>query len=364
MRAEAEINFECSGCGQPLSVDGRGAGQTTSCPSCQQSLTIPKDDVVGRIAAITNLVGDGWNEVVEPSTGRGSETSGAEISTIREQLIDAVRTRARLERDLAAVRVEMESLQVQLRRSWDERDQLISKVEQLQSSRVELENEHAELLSECGALRESIIEKDAEITTHAESIRELQEKQQATEVDRVALADELIPLRAEVAQLRDRASLVQSLERENAALGKDIASSREAKEFHALRLRAETAEGASKEQQVELEKLRAEMARLSKSDEALRVELAAINERFAAEERKVQALADGKVQRDNEVLRAVLGRQKSELENCYRELKRFRRAQLGIRLVYALFALGLLGVAAFAVQVLPEVTEFIDSLVE
>ncbi len=360
MHAEAEINFDCSGCGQHLCADAAAAGQATTCPACHATVTVPQEDVLGRIAAITNLAG-GWSEP-EYESPRAAEAQESEGAALREQLIDAMRVRSRMERELAAARVENEALQAQLRRAWEERDQQTASAERAKSERHELDKERADLLSERDELRQRISSQQEDLGAREQAVHHLQEKLKAAEAERVTLSQELIPLRKEAEQLRSRASLVEPLEKEVASLRKDIASSRDANEFHTIRLRAEMAEKTQKEQLCELENLRAEKDRLEKSAEELRKELAESNERCAAEARKLEELADGKVQRDNAVLRAVLGRQKAELENCYRDLKRYRRAQLGVRLAYALFALGLLGVAAFALQMLPGVADFLKNL--
>ena len=211
-------------------------------------------------------------------------------------------------------------------------------------------------------LRRSAALQQTEIASQMQSAVELQDRLTARDAEYASLRQDLISLQEDAERLRQRASLVEPLETELGSLRKDIASSNDAQEYNKLRLRAEAAEAAQTLQFRELESVRAEMAQLSKAGAELRQQLAASNERCAAEERKVEALTDKKVEKDNEVLRAVLGRQKTELENCYRDLKRFRRAQLGLRLVYALFALGLVGVIAFALYVLPGLADFLKTL--
>lgn len=345
MHAEAEITFDCSKCGQHLSVDASGAGHTVNCPVCQEPLTVPVEDVLTRIAALTYAAPGFEPPGIRPQE-HAYDATDSEASALREQLVETVRLRCRMERDLMAARTEMESVQAQLRRATEENNRLASRQEELESKRREVEKALSELRLQHEKLTSDAVIKDTALAERAETLRETQWALEKSEKRNLGLNQEVTHLREEAIQLRERTALMESLESELAVLRRDFAASADAQECNRLRARAEAADEKRRLQTRELEDLRVETA-------ALRKELQESHERCMAAEQRADQLSVAKVQSDNEVLRALLARQNTELENCYRELKRFRRSELGLRLVYALFALGLLGIAAFAVQVLP-----------
>src|SRR4029079_2819959 len=57
--------------------------------------------------------------------------------------------------------------------------------------------------------------------------------------------------------------------------------------------------------------------------------------------RRAEAASEARLRQDNEVLRGIIARQNSELEQKHAQLVRLKRARLGVRLAYASFALGL-----------------------
>src|SRR5476649_2670241 len=44
-----DINFTCTHCNQTLVVDSTGAGETVSCPTCQQMISVPVDYIAKEI---------------------------------------------------------------------------------------------------------------------------------------------------------------------------------------------------------------------------------------------------------------------------------------------------------------------------
>jgi chromosome segregation ATPase len=69
--------------------------------------------------------------------------------------------------------------------------------------------------------------------------------------------------------------------------------------------------------------------------------------------RRAEAASEARLRQDNEVLRGIIARQNTELEQKHAQLVRLKRARLGVRLAYASFALGLVLVAAWAIKTVP-----------
>jgi hypothetical protein len=60
------------------------------------------------------------------------------------------------------------------------------------------------------------------------------------------------------------------------------------------------------------------------------------------------------VQKDNDVLRGIVDRQNAELQARHIELVRFKRARMGLRMVYVGFGIGLVTLAIVTLKVLPQ----------
>ena len=79
-----------------------------------------------------------------------------------------------------------------------------------------------------------------------------------------------------------------------------------------------------------------------------------IRDRLDTARRTVSAASDVKLQNDNEVLRGIIARQNSELEQRRTQLVRLKRDRLGVQFAYAAFALALVGIAIWAVKMIPK----------
>jgi chromosome segregation ATPase len=69
--------------------------------------------------------------------------------------------------------------------------------------------------------------------------------------------------------------------------------------------------------------------------------------------RRAEAASEARLRQDNEVLRGIIARQNSELEQKHTQLVRLKRARFGVRLAYASFALALVLVLAWAIKTVP-----------
>ena len=69
-------------------------------------------------------------------------------------------------------------------------------------------------------------------------------------------------------------------------------------------------------------------------------------------ERRADAASEHELVKGNEVLRGIIERQNETLRLHHIDLRRFRRSRYAARVLYLLFAIGLIAVAFFAVAVL------------
>ena len=88
--------------------------------------------------------------------------------------------------------------------------------------------------------------------------------------------------------------------------------------------------------------------------DSLRAELTEARGRSADAEHRAEAASESALKHDNEVLRGIIERQNSVGEERYAELRKLRRARLALRILYALGFLAVVGLAALAIDYLPD----------
>lgn len=195
-------------------------------------------------------------------------------------------------------------------------------------------------------------------------------------VREAALQDERRRRRRAEAQVSEtRAALSEALEQLAEAGGqieslnaRQAAAAGEKQRLRRL-LREDTAEGERQAIRGKLAAAEAECGRLTEALRRVEGELAAERcggQRLAAVVRELgrrvnEAVVfepwrgDRDLAREVEVLRGIAARQSGQIRLQHRELVRLRRARLALRIVYGIFALGLVGLGYVALQLLPGV---------
>ncbi|MCE9609747.1 MAG: hypothetical protein K8R23_06015 [Chthoniobacter sp.] len=125
------------------------------------------------------------------------------------------------------------------------------------------------------------------------------------------------------------------------------------RELLALRDRFETLDAEHRKTAAALARAEAEMQTLAAAEQQLRADLARVNVSAVEAERRAEAGSESTLQRDNGVLRGIIDRQKTELEERLLELRKLQRARLTLRIIYGLVALGLVIVVALTFIFLP-----------
>ena len=183
-------------------------------------------------------------------------------------------------------------------------------------------------------------------TNAAVVLRELREKLAETECARGVAEEKLTAeqsARAAAETQRNlRAGQCLLLQEEIARLRNDLAEGHAGRELLALRDRFEVLESKHQKATAALENLESAHATLTAAERQLRTEARAARACAAAAENRAEASTDSALARDIAVLRGIIERQKAELEERFVELRRFQRARLVLRIVYAVFALAFL----------------------
>ena len=365
----AEITFECSQCGQRISVDSSGAGLSAECPTCQHPLVIP---------TFSSLHDRSYGEAAAHADRRTAfadgtvESSATELQDLRDELAEARqrgdaagrahthadKENAQLQQQLGEARAVISQLGVKLaaveenRTEWEQafahtaeqahayETQLTARETDFTAALAAARAETGTLAGELAALRTELEDTHAAFratTAAAEEKRaEMQRALESAEAEHLVLIDRLAGLRVEAETLRS-----------------DLAQIHTGRELLALRDRFNTLETEHRSSTAALARSTAEVEAATASAEKLRADLTEARERGADAERRADAASESALKRDNEVLRGIIERQNTVGEERYAELRRLRRQRLTLRLLYAGIALGVIGCVALAIDYLP-----------
>lgn len=427
MADSAEIKFECSQCGQSLSVDPSGAGMTTSCPTCESPVIVPQprsldDRHYGASAPVAHSrptfqpdATDELGEEVADLRRRNQElelgltASGNESARLQQQIKELVAENERQTASAVAAQAEALSLRVdrqqigsefaagqqqaeraeaQLRAAREKISQIEAELAAGEENRAQWAEAYAQMTARGEALEAQLASRESELAqTHAElavgaqalaaacaqmagdeaaaailrrqldtaeagladavstraalaatqqNLAAAQRTLEKSEADRQSLASRCAGLRADADMLRHDLSEIHD--------GRELLGLRD--RFKALTTDHERATGTLARTEIEAKTLAA-------SEQQLRAELAETRTRAERAERRAEAAAESALSKDNEVLRGIIARQNAVQEERYAELLRLRRARLGLRILYAIVGLALIGLAAFAIEYLP-----------
>lgn len=398
--ASHDIKFDCCHCGQRIVVERAGAGRQAPCPVCENVVTVPH-----------HFGGEPRSEVERHRRRRGAPAEPAghpgKEESARQEIARLHASWKRAADECERMTASATHAQAEIKSFHSDRQQLKADLSQARHRTAAAGTQVAELTArlarvdeENAGLREQLdfagvsLERLAAMETqlgvrerelarrHAENVEVLQALA-ATQAELAALSAQTARLRAEfeTAQqlLNDAAQLEQQFAAEAAGLRAQVASA--GAENHALleardqwqaqagALRRDLTVSDSGRELLELrgraQELIDEKTRLA---EALATATGEARARLAAhrtlqeellETRRLRAEAEGRATqnseaqllKDNDVLRGIVARQNTTLGVHYVEVRRLRRARIALRILYLSFALGLLGLVAFALAV-------------
>ena len=348
----AEIKFECGHCGQRIAVDSDAAGLGIECPTCQNPVTIPRSGIASepRIAEGERLSGI----QAECERLRANATHAqAEIRSFQNERLSLRNEVAVLKQRAHAAEAQLAEVEL-LRQRLEATETQLSSMEQ---ERVDSQTATSLVTSERdSALQdlESVRSELAAAMAASERIRDEAKEAEArfTEAEtqvgdtRAALASaraELVGLQARFATASGEAESLRGLmdrdeaTRELLSMRTKLAGAEE--ELH---MRRQTAT------QLEIDLLKAEADR-----DRLDAERGALHRQMADVMKRAEDLSRDRLNVDNAKLRELLDRQNEELKLRFKELTRFRRAKLTLKIIWALAILGAIGLGFLFVKILP-----------
>lgn len=426
---ETDIHFECSQCGQPISVDRSGAGRAANCPNCSRPLMVPHvSSHTGGLRESTRLIGAGLeqaslveeeptiengyfateeqqNDLAPEEIGAGSENELAaarqKIARLQQHLRKALEDCERLTASATHFQAEKKSVQnesLQLRQRiavWEAQvsdgrakiTELASALatagsehaflkQEYESQRAQHQDYQAKMESHVAAYEDALNQANARIEEHAqtmsaageeihrmhrereayvqeleaahrqidegtrvqqllltteESLREEKECAVETETRCVGLQASVDALRLEVEDLKRNLDMTTA--------GRELLELRT--RFEALDAEHKTASAALVEKETNIKVLNATLGQM-------KAELKKTRDLQEDAERRADAAAESKVQKDNELLRGIVDRQNVVLGENSRELRQLRRGRFGMRTAYVLASIALMALVAFA----------------
>ena len=301
----AEIKFVCSHCGQRIAVGSDSAGRSVDCPTCQNAVTIP----------------DGAMQL-EPRRKDGG---------LREKL--------------AAAQSECERLRAEAKHA--------------QAESKSFHNERLALRNEAVNLKQRATAAEAALASNA---RELSESRAALEQTQIvaaiveARAIELETKRAGIAEqlaaaeARHAASLGEMASLRG-LLDKDAAS----RQLIATKSNLAAAEEELRTGRQTVAQLEADLLTSETERKRLDEDRSAMQRRVAEALKQAEDSSKDCLNADNEKLRELLERQNEELKTRFRELTKFRRAKLALKIIWSLAALGIIGLGFLFAHILPAI---------
>ena len=361
----ADITFECSNCGQRIAVEANAAGLEVDCPSCQTTLTIPTDGTRERGTDPGSLREQLAAAQSECERLRANATHAqAEIKSfqnerlsLRADIVSLKQRSATLEKQLADLELESE---VQRQRLAATATQLEANDAALagfraaeasvRSARNELEHALAAANSEGAAGQAELKKKSKALAAAKAALKEAEANTANWQTRCESSNGELAEMKQQFASMREEVESLRGLLGASET-GRELAAARE-------ELAAHKNDSQRWQQRVDL--LEADLRGVAAQSQRFLEEAEALRHRLQDALQEAEAASDEKTREDNAVLRAIISRQNVELEIQHHDLIRLKRARFALRLVYALFLVGLLGLVWFAVQFVPQLRSLFE----
>lgn len=281
----------------------------------------------------------------------------AELNKLEAALASREEELARLRPELAALTQEraellprLEATETEALEALETLDARNAELEQLRANLTETQAARTTALRDAHSLETRLAEVDAELTTARATIAQAEARLQST-------ADELASTQKRLADVDETAKsltiCVRELEKERDALQKSLSENSTGKDLvearEHLRVTAQERDSLS----TRVQQLSGELEASGSERKQLSDQLKTLLRELDEARRRAEAASSARLRQDNEVLRGIIARQNSELEQRHAQVVRLKRARLALRLAYAAFGMGLLAVAVWALRTVP-----------
>ncbi|MEO8353071.1 MAG: hypothetical protein ABI680_15175, partial [Chthoniobacteraceae bacterium] len=253
---------------------------------------------------------------------------------------------ATLSEHLTRGQEEIEALRLALRAREIEDSETQGRLHDVQAERMAAFRDIETLRQSMGSLEMQLDEAKVDRAQFVETGAKLRQ----AESDLAVAKDRFSTAERQIADLEARA---QELEEEAGTLRRNLKKGQAGKELLEL-------QGRHAEVKAERDSLAGQVRQMTtdlEARETLRgaavMEAKEMRLQLEAALKQLESQSESRLRADNDVLRGIVTRQNSELEQRHLKLVRLKRAQIALRLVYALFGLGFILLGIFAVKLIP-----------
>lgn len=346
----AEIKFECAHCGQKLTVGSEAAGLHVECPTCQHPVTIPRNEEIPE----PRRTDGGLREKIAAlqseceRLGANATHAQAEIKSFHNERL-ALRSEATALKQRAITAEEKLGEMEILRQRLDATETQLAALErdltENQSALASATREQTATLGELEGVR-------SELAAAAAVSEREQSEAFATRAQLAEAHATLAASQTELNAVQTRLTAVNGdLDSLRALLSRDDAS----RELLSTRTELASAEEELSIRRQQAAQLETDLISAESERERLETERIALHQRVAEALKQADALSRDTLNADNAKLRELLERQSDELKVRFRELARFRRAKLTLKIVWGMAALAAAVLGFFFIKILPTI---------
>lgn len=350
-----EIKFECGHCGQRIAVDSDAAGLGIECPTCQNPVTIPRSG----IAPEPRIAEGGLRERLtaiqaECERLRANATHAqAEIKSFQNERLSLRNEVAALKQRTYAAEAQLAEVEL-LRQRLEATETQLSSMEQERVNRQTasslVTSERDSALQDLESVRSELAAAMAASERIQDEAREAQARFTETETQLGDTRAALATARADLTGLQARfAAASGEAESLRGWMDRDEAT----RELLSMRTRLATTEEELQMRRQTATRLEIDLLKAEADRDRLDAERGALHRQMAEALQRAGELSRDRLNADNAKLRELLDRQNEELKLRFKELTRFRRAKLTLKIVWALAVLGAIGLGFLFVKILP-----------
>lgn len=396
-----EIKFSCGTCGQHMVADAAAAGQAAECPNCRQPVTIPAPRTMyersyGEPAPTetreTRPDVEEQNDSPQPGRFEAVLEECERLKSVATHAQTELKTfqaeRLTLKTELAQLRQRLPVLENQATAGAAETTRWQGVAEAAKVRAASLENDLSISRQRTTAAETQIAAKEQELAAVRASLAAAEAQGHSNQAEVVSLQDESSLLRKDLdaarrdlaaaaeirtrlekseAQLSEAQARLRSSEDSAKALAKrgeelaieaagfrdSLKKSKTGRELIELRAKLASVETEHQREEAAARQSAMDLQKSEAAQHGLRELVKATRHQLEQAEKRAEAGSEDRVKSDNDLLRGIISRQNEELAHRHSELVRLKSARFAVRILYALFAVGLVALGFLVVELLP-----------
>gem|GEM_PF-5900244 len=298
------------------------------------------------------------------TAGKAQQEAESRALTLAEELTKVEGQYATMQEELALWQTETETLSNQrnellprLEAAEQQAAQATTTLQTTEAARHDLEMRCASLQTERTATQAELQTLEARLSDTALHLAAAEAHDKLTGEKLQTASTELEATKKQLSHVDETAKslaiCLEELKKDRDELRRSLSEDTTGKDLVETRGQLQTTEKDRDRLQAETQRLAHELETTRKGRQQIDEQLKSLTRELDEARRRAEAASEVRLRQDNEVLRGIIARQNSDLEQKHVQLVRLKRARLGVRLAYAAFALALLGIAWWAMKTVP-----------